>query len=106
MAETFTSKAERTRRSADQGTARQDRPAHGGAGFFSRRLRSHSLSYGRRKALVQPNHPHLSIVKQCELLSVTHSTYYRPSGETELNLELMHLTDEQYLETHFYSPGR
>jgi putative transposase len=36
-------------------------------------------------------------------LSVTRSTYYyQPSGESELNLELMRLIDEQYLKTPFY----
>jgi len=36
-------------------------------------------------------------------MSVTRSTYYyQLSGETELNLELMRLIDEQYLKTPFY----
>jgi putative transposase len=55
--------------------------------------------------LIEPDHPRLSIVKQCDLLSVNRSTYYyEPSGETELNLELMLLIDKQYLETPFYGP--
>jgi putative transposase len=42
-------------------------------------------------------------VRQCELLSVTRSSYYyQPRGETALNLELMRLIDEQYLETPWY----
>lgn len=42
-------------------------------------------------------------MRQCKLLSVNRSTYYyQPSGESELNLELMRLIDEQYLETPFY----
>jgi len=53
--------------------------------------------------LIEPDHPRLSIVKQCELLSVTRSTYYyQASGESDLNLELMRLIDEQYLKTPFY----
>ena len=61
------------------------------------------MSHARRKALVQPDHPDLSVVKQCKLLSVTRSTYYyRTSGESDLNLELMRLIDEQYLKTPFY----
>jgi putative transposase len=40
----------------------------------------------------------LSIVRQCELLEVSRSNfYYRPCGETDLNLELMRLIDGEYL---------
>ena len=53
--------------------------------------------------MIEPDHPRLSIVRQCELLSVTRSSYYyQPKGETALNLELMRLIDEQYLETPWY----
>jgi putative transposase len=55
--------------------------------------------------LIKPDHPRLSIVKQCKLLSVNRSSYYfQPNGESDLNLELMRLIDEQYLETPFYGP--
>ncbi|OGQ94428.1 MAG: hypothetical protein A2521_17480 [Deltaproteobacteria bacterium RIFOXYD12_FULL_57_12] len=38
-----------------------------------------------------------------QLLSVNRSTYcYQPTGETALNLELMHLINEQYLEKPWY----
>jgi len=61
------------------------------------------LSHSRRKNLVEPDHPRLSIVRQCELLTVNRSSYYyRPSGETALNLELMRLIDKQHLETPYY----
>lgn len=40
----------------------------------------------------------LSISRQCELIEVTRSNfYYKPAGESELNLELMRLIDEEYL---------
>jgi len=53
--------------------------------------------------LIEPDHPRLSIARQCELLSVNRSSYYyQPAGETALNLELMRLIDEQYLETPWY----
>ena len=40
----------------------------------------------------------LSIVRQCELLEIHRSgTYFKPKGESELNLELMRLMDEHYL---------
>ena len=61
------------------------------------------MSHSRRKNLVEPDHPRLSIVRQCELLTVNRSSYYyRPSGETALNLELMRLIDKQHLETPYY----
>jgi len=53
--------------------------------------------------LIESGHPRLSIVRQCELLAVNRSSYYyRPTGETEMNLELMRLIDKQHLETPWY----
>lgn len=41
----------------------------------------------------------ISVVKQCELLDINRSgIYYKPVPETTLNLELMRLIDEHYLE--------
>ena len=40
----------------------------------------------------------LSIVRQCELLDIHRSgLYYAPKGETQLNLELMRLVDEEHM---------
>lgn len=40
----------------------------------------------------------LSIARQCELMGVARSSsYYKPAGESGLNLELMRLIDEEYL---------
>ncbi len=53
--------------------------------------------------MVKKDHPRLSIAKQCRLLSISRSSfYYEPKGETTQNLVLMHLIDEQFLETPFY----
>jgi putative transposase len=53
--------------------------------------------------MIDPNHPRLSIVRQCELVSISRSSfYYEGKGESLLNLELMRLIDEQFLETPFY----
>ena len=53
--------------------------------------------------MIDPEHPQLSIVRQCELVSISRSGfYYRPAGETPLNLELMRLIDQQFLETPWY----
>lgn len=49
----------------------------------------------------------LSKTRQCELLSIHRSgLYYQPVSETEENLALMRLLDEQYLKTPFYGKLR
>ena len=60
-----------------------------------------------KRALVEPNNPQLSICRQCELLGLNRSTYYlAPADESEENLRLMRLIDEQYLKTPFYGSRR
>ena len=57
--------------------------------------------------MVEPGYPQLSIRRQCELLGLNRSTfYYTPAGESELNLHLMRLIDEQYTKTPFYGSLR
>ena len=53
--------------------------------------------------MIDQNHEQLSLTRQCTLVSISRSTfYYRPRGESLLNLELMRLIDEQYLRTPWY----
>ena len=53
--------------------------------------------------MVDPGHPRLSIVRQCELVSISRASFYRrPTGESEENLALMRLIDEAFLECPFY----
>ena len=53
--------------------------------------------------MIDPGHPRLSIVRQCELTSISRSSFYRePTAETEATLRLMRLIDEQFLETPWY----
>ena len=53
--------------------------------------------------MIDANHLKLSLARQCRLVSMARSSYYyEGSGESELNLELMRLLDEQFLETPFY----
>jgi len=50
--------------------------------------------------MVDPDHPGLSIVCQCSLLSMSRSSfYYEATGENPFNLLLMRLIDEQFLQT-------
>ena len=49
------------------------------------------------------SHADISLRRQCELLGVNRSgLYYEPLGESEENLTLMRLLDEQYTRTPFY----
>jgi putative transposase len=53
--------------------------------------------------MIEPNHPELSVRRQCELIGLNRSTlYYQPAMESPLNLQLMRLIDEQYTRTPFY----
>ena len=53
--------------------------------------------------MVEPKRRDLSIGRQCELLSISRSSfYYQAVGESELNLALMLQIDKQFLETPFY----
>ena len=53
--------------------------------------------------MIEVNHSKLSLARQCELVSIARSSYYyRPKNESEFDLELMRLIDEQYLKTPWY----
>lgn len=53
--------------------------------------------------MVDRDHPVLSIVRQCELVSINRSgLYHESAGETALNLALMRLIDAQFMETPWY----
>ena len=53
--------------------------------------------------MIEPEHPAISVRRQCELLDLNRASYYyRPATESALNLELMRRIDEQYLELPFY----
>jgi putative transposase len=57
--------------------------------------------------MVEPGHPNISIRRQCSLLGLNRSSlYYAPAQETEENLHLMRLIDEQYTATPFYGSRR
>jgi putative transposase len=61
------------------------------------------MSVERRRQMIEPGHPQLSIARQCQLVSISRSGFYhRPIGETPLHLELMRLIDAQFLETPWY----
>jgi len=53
--------------------------------------------------MIDSDHGSLSVARQCQLVGISRSGfYYKPSGETELNLMLMRLIDEQHMLTPYY----
>lgn len=59
-------------------------------------------SIQERKEMIDSNQDGLSIVQHCILLNLCLSSlYYKVRGESELNLRLMRLIDEHYLEYPF-----
>jgi putative transposase len=65
--------------------------------------KNHTSSIEAKRALIEPEHPQLSIVEQCELLGLARSSYYyEPVPVSAENLLLMRLLDEQYTRTSFY----
>ena len=56
-----------------------------------------------KRALIEPGHLSISVARQCELVGLARSSYYyHPVPESEENLLLMRLLDEQYTRTPFY----
>ena len=52
---------------------------------------------------MKQDHPHLSVRRQCSLLSLARSgLYYQPRGESAENLKFMEIIDRQFLETPWY----
>jgi len=61
------------------------------------------MSRERRRGMVEPEHPKLSLLRQCALLKISRSSvYYRARRVDEEDLKLMGLMDRQYLQTPFY----
>lgn len=53
--------------------------------------------------MIDSGHASLSTGRQCKLVRISLSGFsYQPSGETELNLTLMRLIDEQHMRTPYY----
>jgi putative transposase len=60
-----------------------------------------------RRLLIDADHPHLSVRRQCALLGLNRaSLYYEPAAETVENLRLMRLIDRQYTDCPFYGSRR
>jgi putative transposase len=56
-----------------------------------------------KRQCIEPNHKHLSLSRQCQLLGLARSTwYYEPLGESPENLELMREIDRLYIRRPFF----
>ena len=65
------------------------------------------INIEERKEMIEPQSSVLSISTQCEMLSVSKSSfYYVPVGELDENLAIMRKLDEQYFSTPFYGALR
>ena len=63
------------------------------------------MSVGEKIKCIEPKDSDLSISRQCDLLGLPRSSYYRPrvfTFESNENLELMRLIDEEFLRHPFY----
>ncbi|MGH7074437.1 MAG: IS3 family transposase, partial [Stellaceae bacterium] len=61
------------------------------------------MSRGKRKAMMAPDRPGLSLIRRCRLLSISRSSfYYAPRGESPENLAPMRRIDELFLRYPFY----
>jgi len=65
------------------------------------------LSLQKKRAIIEPDHKFLSIRQQAELIALHRSSYYyRPAIESEENLHLMKVMDEEYTKHPFYGSRR
>ena len=69
------------------------------------------LSTNEKRLAIDPIHEEISIRRQCQLLGLNRSSWYsghwqQPGTESEENLMLMRLIDEQYTKTPFYGTRR
>ena len=57
----------------------------------------------RKRMLIDPRHPALSIRRQCDLVGLSRASYYRqPAEESAFNVQLMNWIDQEYTRAPFY----
>ena len=64
-----------------------------------------AMSIDDKRRCIEPDHPEMSVQRQCELIGLNRSIWYyqaSPAQESAVNLNLMRLIDEQYTRTPFY----
>ena len=64
-------------------------------------------SVAERRTMIETDHAHLSVVRQCQLLGLSRSSfYYRSQAASPLDLQLMHAIDRLYTRYPFYGVRR
>src|SRR5690349_21032012 len=67
-----------------------------------RRKKQLPAAADHERTLIEPENPHLSLRRQCELLGLNRSSSdLTPATESEANLRVMRPIDEQFLKTPF-----
>lgn len=67
------------------------------------------LTLEEKRACVEPNHPQISVRRQCDLLDLNRSSFYSPptfGRESLENLEIMECIDKQYTDVPTYGSRR
>lgn len=65
------------------------------------------MTTNEKRSLITPSYSHLSVKKQCRLIDLQRSNFYfKPKGESLLNLKLMELIDRKFMECPFYGVER
>lgn len=70
-----------------------------------KKYRASAVSIDQKRLCIDPDHPVLSIKRQCDLISLSRSSHYQQSvlqGENPENLMLMRLIDKEYTQHPFY----
>lgn len=66
-----------------------------------------TVSVEEKRALLEPDHPTISVRRQCALLGLNRASYYYQAQPIDpLNLDLLRRIDQQYMETPFYGVPR
>ena len=76
---------------------------------MAKKDRLSGMSVSEKVKCIDNNDKEFSISRQCELLQLPRSFYYRPRDshiERSDNLELMRLIDEEFLRHPFYGSGK
>ena len=69
-----------------------------------KKSRTSRLSSEDKRAVTEPTHPTIKVMRQSQLIGPSSASYYRATTfmETDENLELMRLIDEEYMRHPFY----
>lgn len=66
-----------------------------------------SGSVEEKRAWIEPEHREISVVRQCDLIGLSRSSYYyQPSQDSAFDDQLMRLIDEEYTRHPYYGSRR